>query len=220
MTRPVILGLTGSIGMGKSETARMFRRQGVPVFDADAAVHRLLAKGGRAVEPVAKAFPGVERDGAIDRKALGAKVFGNPPALRKLEQILHPLVRQTEQDFIRRACRRGARLVVLDIPLLYETGGEGRCDYVAVVSAPDFVQRYRVLARPGMTEERFARVLEQQMPDREKRKRADFVIQTGNGKGFALSQVKSIIKKITKPKRKSLRYRNERNRLRYGNHRA
>lgn len=201
MTGPVILGLTGSIGMGKSETARMFRREGVPVFDADAAVHRLMARGGAAVEAVARAFPGVERDGAIDRKALGAEVFNNAPALRKLEAILHPLVRKAEQTFIKRARMRRKPLVVLDIPLLLETGGETRCDYVAVVSAPALVQRYRVLSRPGMTEERLDQVLAQQMPDREKRRRAHFIIPTGNGKGFALRRVRQIIHIILNSKR-------------------
>ena len=200
MRWPVILGLTGSIGMGKSETARMFRRLGVPVFDADAAVHDLMKKGGAAVEPVAGAFPGVERDGAIDRKALGARVFNDKLALRKLESILHPLVRQAEQAFIKRARMARKSLVVLDIPLLFETGGEDRCDYVAVVSAPPFVQRYRVLARPGMTDERLAQIRAQQMADRDKRIRADFVIPTGNGKGFALAQVKNIIKTVTESK--------------------
>lgn len=209
MTGPVVLCLTGSIGMGKSETACMFRRLRVPVFDADAAVHRLLAKGGKAVNAVAKAFPGVENNGAIDRKALGAKVFDNPLALRKLESILHPLVREAEREFIRRARRRRAKLVVLDIPLLFETGGEERCDYVAVVSAPSFVQRYRVLRRPGMTEERFARVLDQQMPDGEKCRRADFVIRTGIGKAFALLQVKRIIRIISRKKQYLLRRRNK-----------
>lgn len=204
MKIPAILGLTGSIGMGKSETARMFRREGVPVFDADAAVHRLMARGGGAVTPVSAAFPGVERDGAIDRKALGAQVFDNPEALRRLEAILHPRVRQEEQRFIRQARIRRARLVVLDIPLLYEIGGEGRCDYVAVVSAPAFVQRQRVLRRPGMTEDRLAQVLAQQVPDRDKRGMADFVIPTGNGKAFSLRAVRRIIAFITKPKQ--LRY--------------
>lgn len=202
MTGPIILGLTGSIGMGKSETARMFRSEGVPVFDADAAVHALMAKGGAAVESVANAFPGVARDGAIDRKALGAQVFNNAPALRKLESILHPQVRKAEQAFIKRARMRRKPLVVLDIPLLLETGGETRCDYVAVVSAPEMVQRYRVLARPGMTEDRLAQVLAQQIPDREKRRRADFIIPTGNGKGFARQRVRQIIHTILKSKRK------------------
>jgi dephospho-CoA kinase len=197
MRGPVILGLTGSIGMGKSETARMFRRLGVPVFDADAAVHKLMNKGGAAVDAVSQAFPGVEKDGAIDRKALGGRVFNDKPALKQLEAILHPLVRKSEQAFIKRARMERKPLVVLDIPLLFETGGEGRCDYVAVVSAPPFVQRYRVLARPGMTDERLAQIRAQQMADREKRERADFVIPTGNGKGFALARVKDIIKSIT-----------------------
>ena len=192
-----ILGLTGSIGMGKSETARMFRRLGVPVFDADATVHRLFAKGGRATPLIEKAFPGVVKDGRVDRQALGKVVFDNIEALRRLEAIIHPLVRESEQRFLRRAVRHRNHLVVLDIPLLFETNGQSRCDQVAVVSAPAHVQRHRVLQRPGMTPERLSAVLAQQMPDREKRRRADFVIHSGLGKAYAFEQVRRIVKILT-----------------------
>jgi len=177
-----ILGLTGSIGMGKSTAAAMFRHDGIAVHDADAAVHDLLRRGGAAVPAVAKAFPEAVRDGAVDRKALGALVFGKPEALRRLEAILHPLVRRRMRRFLQQAGRRGDRLVVLDIPLLLETGGERFCDAVAVVSAPRLLQRQRVLARPGMTREKFAAILAAQMPDREKRRRADQVVPTGLGR--------------------------------------
>ncbi len=199
MKRMKILGLTGSIGMGKSETSRMFRRLGVPVFDADAAVHRLFAKGGRAVPLIEQAFSGVVQDGRVDRQALGKVVFNNNEALRRLEAIVHPLVREAEQRFLKRAIRHRKPLVVLDIPLLFETGGQARCDQVAVVSAPAHVQRYRVLQRPGMTPERLSAVLAQQMPDREKRRRADFVIQSGLGKAYAFEQVRRIVKLLTTP---------------------
>lgn len=177
-----ILGLTGSIGMGKSTAAAMFRRDGIAVHDADAAVHDLMRRGGAAVPAVAKAFPEALRDGAVDRKVLGALVFGKPEALRRLEAILHPLVRRRMRRFLQQAGRRGDKLVVLDIPLLFETGGERFCDAVAVVSAPRLIQRQRVLARPGMTPEKFAAILAAQMPDREKRRRADWVVPTGLGR--------------------------------------
>lgn len=177
----IVLGLTGSIGMGKSTAARQLRRLGYPVHDADAVVHDLLERGGAAVPAIASAFPGVVRDGAVDRRVLGATVFSDPAALRRLESIVHPLVRQAERRFLAQARRRRRRLVVLDIPLLFETGGEGRCDAVAVVSAPPFLQARRVLARPGMTPDRLAAIRRTQMPDRDKRRRADVVIPTGRG---------------------------------------
>lgn len=191
--RTVTLGLTGSIGMGKSEAARMFRRLGVPVFDSDATVHRLLGPGGAAVAAVEAAFPGVVKDGAVDRKALGAAVFGKPDDLRRLEAILHPMVRAARATFMRRAQARRDRLVVFDVPLLFETGGERDCDAVMVVSAPAFVQRARVLARPGMTPEKFAAILDQQVPDAEKRRRADFVAPTGMGKRVTLNAIRQAI---------------------------
>jgi dephospho-CoA kinase len=194
-----VLGLTGSIGMGKSTAAAMLRRLGVPVHDADAAVHRLLAPGGKAVPAVLEAFPGVERGDAegrtgIDRKALGKIVFGDPAALKRLEAVLHPLVRAEARAFLRRQARRRARLVVLDIPLLFETGGERLCDAVLVVTAPARVQAQRVLARPGMTPETFAAITAKQMPDAEKRRRADFLVPTGLGKAATLRRLRRILR--------------------------
>lgn len=186
-----VLGLTGSIGMGKSATAAMFRARGVPVHDADATVHRLYA--GPGVAAVEAVFPGVTVKGVIDRARLGRQVFGNAEAMRTLETIVHPLVHAAEQDFLAAARARGANLAVLDIPLLYETGGERRCRAVAVVSAPARIQRERVMARPGMDEERFAVILARQVPDVEKRRRAHFIIDSSRGLDFAQSQVDAII---------------------------
>jgi dephospho-CoA kinase len=177
----VIVGLTGSIGMGKSTAAKMLRQMGVPVYDADAAVHELQRPGGEALAPIEAAFPGVVKDGVLDRQALGARVFGNKEALRRLEAIVHPLVGGKQRAFLKRASQRGVRLVVLDIPLLFEGRGERRVDAVMVVTAPAFLQRRRVLARPGMTEEKFAGILRQQVPDHVKRARATVVIPTGLG---------------------------------------
>jgi dephospho-CoA kinase len=209
-----IIGLTGSIGMGKSTAAAMFRRLGIPVHDADAAVHRLLGKGGRGVGPVGAAFPGVVRDGAVDRAALGRRVFNDPAALRRLEAILHPLVRAATARFIARARSRRQDLVVLDIPLLFETGGEERCDAVVVVSAPAFVQRARVLARPGMTEARLAQILAQQTPDEEKRARADFVVETGLGKRYTLCRIAETVSILRSHAGNRRRHRNHRARSR------
>jgi dephospho-CoA kinase len=190
-----ILGLTGSIGMGKSTAAAMFRRLGVPVHDADAAVHRLMAPGGAAVGPVLAAFPeAAGKDGGIDRRALGAVVFKDTAALHRLERILHPLVGADERRFLARAARRRAPLVVLDVPLLYETGGERRCDAVLVVTAPPFLQRARVMARPGMTEERLATILAKQTSDTAKRARAAFVVPTGFGRLYPLRRITGIVK--------------------------
>ncbi|MBL8710977.1 MAG: dephospho-CoA kinase [Rhodospirillaceae bacterium] len=191
-----ILGLTGSIGMGKSTAAAMLTRLGLPVHDADAAVHRLLGPGGRAVAAVAAAFPGTRTGNAIDRKALGALVFGKPLEMRRLEAILHPLVRQAEADFLRRCRARRERLVVLDIPLLFETGGETRCDVVLVVSAPQFLQEQRVLIRPNMTRARFQQILAQQMPDAEKRRRADVVVPTGLGRRATLVALRRAVRRL------------------------
>lgn len=188
-----ILGLTGSIGMGKTTAAAMVRRLGVPVHDADATVHRLLAKGGAAVAAIAAAFPGVVENGAVNRQELGRRVFGQPAELRRLEAILHPLVRRAESEFLRRHRRRRTRLVVLDIPLLFETGGQHRCDAVAVVTAPAFLQQQRVMRRPGMTRAKLAAILAQQMPDQEKRRRADFVLPTGTGKLPVLRRLRRIV---------------------------
>jgi dephospho-CoA kinase len=188
-----ILGLTGSIGMGKSETSKMFRRLGVPVFDADAAVHELLKKGGRAVRRVEDTFPGVTRDGAVDRPALGAKVFGKRDELRKLEAILHPMVGQMQRAFLAGAQARRLPLVVLDIPLLFEGRGEERCDATAVASAPSYLQRQRVLARMNMTVEKFENIRCQQMPDTVKRQRADFILPTSLGRRYTLRHVEKLI---------------------------
>lgn len=195
-----ILGLTGSIGMGKSTAAAMLRRLGYPVHDADATVHRLLGRGGKAVAAVEAAFPGVTHAGAVSRPELGKRVFGDAAALRRLEAILHPLVRAEELDFLRRHARRRTTLVVLDIPLLLETGGDSRCDRVAVVSCPAFLQAQRVLARPGQSRQRLAAIRAQQMPDGQKRRRADFVIASGVGKAPALRALrKAVTLLLTQP---------------------
>ncbi|MDJ0895824.1 MAG: dephospho-CoA kinase [Alphaproteobacteria bacterium] len=174
-----VIGLTGSIGMGKSRAARLLRSMGVPVHDADATVHRAMGPCGQAVSAIEAAFPGIARGGAVDRAALGALVFADVDRLRRLEAILHPIVREAEHRFLRRQRLQRRRLVVLDIPLLFETRAERRCDAVIVVSAPAFLQAQRVLSRPGMTPERLAAIRAQQMPDVEKRRRADVVIRTG-----------------------------------------
>ena len=189
----ILVGLTGSIGMGKSETARMFRALGVPVYDADAAVHRLYDKGGSAGAPIEAAFPGVTSDGAVDRQELGRRVLGDPDALKRLESIIHPLVGAEQKTFLHQAEEEGAKMVVLDIPLLYETGGEKRVDAVVVVSAPYEVQRQRVLERPGMNEEKLAAILAKQLPDADKRARADFIIETDKGLDHAREQVRKVI---------------------------
>ncbi|NIA71713.1 dephospho-CoA kinase [Pelagibius litoralis] len=189
----LVIGLTGSIGMGKSTAVAMLRRLGLPVHDADAAVHRLMAKGGAAVAAVEAAFPGVVVEGAVDRARLASKVLGDPAALSRLEAILHPLARASARAFLAQQARLQRPLAVLDIPLLFETGGEKICDAVIVVSAPAATQRARVMARPGMTEERFQAILAQQMPDAEKRRRADFVVQSGLNKAHALQQLRSIV---------------------------
>ncbi len=191
-----VLGLTGGIGMGKSTAAAAFRRLRVPVFDADVAVHALQGKGGRAVAPIEAAFPGTTRDAAVDREALRARVLGNPAALTRLERIVHPLVRAAERAFLAAARRRGARLAVLDIPLLLETGGQARVDAVVVVSAPAAIQRARVLRRRGMTAERLAALLARQMPDAEKRRRADHVVRTGLAKHAAQRHIRRIVREM------------------------
>lgn len=191
-----VLGLTGSIGMGKSTAANMLRRMGLPLHDADAAVHRLFAVGGAAVPAIEAAFPDSVVAGAVDRRRLGAAVFGDPTALRRLEAIVHPLVRAEALAFLRRHRRARRPLVVLDIPLLYETGGDRLCDAVALVTAPSFLQEQRVLRRPGMTAERLATVRAQQMPDREKRRRADFLVLTGRGKGDTFRQLRRIVRRL------------------------
>lgn len=189
----IILGLTGSIGMGKSATAGLFRDGGVPVYDADAAVHALYAEGGAAVAPIEEAFPGVAEKGAIDRQKLRARVLDDAAAMKRLEGIVHPLAGEAQLDFRRRAKEQGAPFAVLDIPLLFETGGNRHCTYTLVVTAPAEVQRARVLARPGMTEEAFEAILARQMPDADKRARADFILSTAHGFDFARDQVRAII---------------------------
>lgn len=197
-----IIGLTGGIAMGKSTVAKQFQACGVPVYDADAAVHRLLGAGGGAVAPVAEKF-GKEmiRAGGIDRRKLGRKVFEDPAALRALEAILHPRVKSEEINFIKRHRRRRSRLAVLEIPLLFETGGERRCKKVAVVTASPAAQRQRVLARPGMTEQKFSAIRARQMPDVEKRARADYLIYTGLGKAHSMRMVKTLVRRLGRKSR-------------------
>jgi len=190
-----ILGLTGSIGMGKSTTAGFFREAGVPVHDSDAVVHRLYQ--GEAVAPVEAAFPGVTVDGGIDRVKLAAKLVGDPDAIRRLESIVHPLVRAVSDRFVDAQRARGARIIVLDIPLLFETGGEARVDAVVVVSAPPDVQRARVLSRAGMTAERLDALLARQMSDAEKRARAHFVVDSSRSFDSARAQVHGILRAVS-----------------------
>lgn len=190
----LVLGLTGSIGMGKTTTARFFADEGVPVLDADAVVHQLY--DGEAVAAIEKAFPGTSRDGRIDREELSRRVVGNPEALKQLEAIVHPLVRAAQARFLADAERSGAPVAVLDVPLLFETGGERRVDAVVVVSAPADVQRARTLDRAGMTAEKFEALLQKQMPDDEKRRRADFVVDTSQSFDSARAQVRAILASV------------------------
>jgi len=192
----IVLGLTGSIGMGKSTTARMFAEAGVPVHDSDEAVHRLYA--GKAAPLIEAAFPGVIVDGVVDRARLAVQVLGRPEALGKLEAIVHPLVRADADAFLATHRAAGEPLAVLDIPLLFETGGRDRVDKVVVVSAAPDIQRERVLARPGMTPEKFEAILARQMPDAEKRRLADFVIDTGRGFDSARAAVTAIAADLSK----------------------
>ena len=189
----IIIGLTGSIGMGKSTTAAMFAAEGAPVYDADAEVARLYAAGGAAVAPLEAAFPGVAKDGAIDRAALRERVLGDPATLKRLEAIVHPLLGAGRADFFRRAHETGEQIAVLDIPLLFETGGERNVNAVVVVSAPEDIQRQRVLAREGMTADQLDVILAKQLHDTEKRARAHYVIDTGNGLDAARDQVRAVL---------------------------
>ena len=191
-----ILGLTGSIGMGKSATAEMIAEESVPVYDADAAVHRLYE--GEATPAIEAAFPGTTANGKVDRDKLGKRVLGDKAAIQKLEQIVHPLVRAGEERFLADAARNGTPVAVLDIPLLYETGGDKRCDAVVVVSAPAEVQRARVFERAGMNEDKLAAILAKQMPDAEKRARADFIVDTSRGFDHARAQVREILAQVAK----------------------
>ncbi|MEK4032879.1 dephospho-CoA kinase [Methylocystis sp. IM3] len=186
------IGLTGSIGMGKSTTADMFREAGAPVLDSDRIVHELYR--GAAAAPIEAAFPGVVVDGAVDRGRLAEKVLGDPAALERLEGIVHPLVWAARDAFLKEQEEKGARVVVYDVPLLFETGAEKSVDVVVVVSAPEDVQKARVLARPGMTEEKFAAILGKQVPDSQKRARADFVVRTDQGLDAARAQVQEILR--------------------------
>lgn len=188
------LGLTGSIGMGKSATAAMFRAEGIPVHDSDAAVHRLYQ--GEAAPLIEAAFPGTTKDGVVDRTALANYVLNNDAAMKKLEAIVHPLVQQTTLDFLTSCEKSGHRLAVLDVPLLFEVGRDKNCDAVCVVSADPLVQKERVLARPGMTEEKFHAILARQMPDSEKRHRAHFIIDTGRGFEPARRAVRDVIRTL------------------------
>ena len=190
-----VIGLTGSIAMGKTTTARLFAEEGVPVHDADAAVHKFYA--GEAARLIEAEFPGATKDGKVDRAVLGQRVLGDAPALQRLEAIVHPLVREAEKQFLKEAAANGARVVVLDIPLLFETGGESRVDATVVVSAPHEMQRARVLER-GVSLERLEALLARQMPDAEKRRRADFVVDSGQGIEHARAQVQQILAAVAK----------------------
>lgn len=193
----IVIGLTGSIGMGKSTTAKMFADAGVPVNDADAVVHDLYR--GEAVEPLGKAFPGVIREGMVDRAELSRHLAAEPEKLKLLESIVHPMVRRRETEFLARHLAAGSKLVILDIPLLFETGGRDRVDVIVVVTCDPQIQRQRVLARPGMSEQKLAMILSRQTPDAEKRKRADFVIDTGLGLDAARNRVDEIIAALKQP---------------------
>jgi len=195
----IVLGLTGSIGMGKSTTAELFRQAGTAVYDADAAVAALYARGGAAVAPVEEAFPGVVRDGAVDRQRLSAALAKDPSALARLEAVVHPLVEARRRTFLEQARADAASVAVLDVPLLWEVGAHDQVDAVVVVTAPEDVQRARVLARPGMTDEKLRLILARQIPDAEKRDRADFVIDTSRGLEEARAQVETVLNAVRAP---------------------
>jgi dephospho-CoA kinase len=197
----VVIGLTGSIGMGKSTAARFFAELGVPVLDADAVVHKLYE--GEAVPAVEAAFPGTSTDGKVDRAKLGQQVIGDAAALKRLEALVHPLYRQAEQRFLRQAEADGAKVALLDVPLLFETGGDKRVDAVVVVSAPAQMQRERLAGRPGMSADKLDALLAKQMPDAEKRARADFVVDTSQDFDFTRAQIREILDKVaTLPRRR------------------
>jgi dephospho-CoA kinase len=193
MPRPFVIGLTGSIGMGKSETAKLFAAEGVPVHDADAAIARLYGQGGAAVAPLAREFPEGVKNGAVDRAALSALMVNDPAALKKLEALVHPLVAAGRDEFLRGT---DAPIVLLDVPLLFETGAHADMDAIVVVSAPEAVQRQRVLFRPGMTEEKFQMLKARQMPDAQKRQQAHYVVMADKGLDHARRQVKMILADI------------------------
>ncbi|MBS0277025.1 MAG: dephospho-CoA kinase [Proteobacteria bacterium] len=196
MARPLLIGLTGSIGMGKSETAKMFARLGIPVNDSDVNVHAVYEPGGAAVPEIEKAFPGTVRDGRVDRALLSKALAADPSGFKRLETIVHPLVAKVQQAFLARVTADGADMVVLDVPLLFETGGHARMDAVVVVSAPSHIQRARVLERPGMTEDKLDQILSRQMPDEEKRAKAHYVVVTDKGLDHAFEQVQMIVKDL------------------------
>jgi dephospho-CoA kinase len=208
----MVVGLTGSIGMGKSTAARFLRGLGVPVYDADAAVHRLYAPGGAAVEPVRAAFPSAVRDGGVDRAALSRILAADPAALARLEAIVHPLARREQERFLNAMALRRANIAVLEIPLLFETGGERRCDAVLVVSAPAFLQRQRVLSRPGMDAAKLDLILKRQMPDAEKRRRADFVIPSNRSMRSMLIALTRALAELSRARPGKHRSRHARNR--------
>ena len=191
-----VIGLTGSIGMGKSTAAAMLRRRGLPIFDADATVHQLMGVGGSAVAAVEEAFPGVVENGAVNRPELGKRVFGDSAKLKQLERILHPRVGEAERAFLADVARRRLPMAVRDVPLLFETGGEKRCDATVVVSAPAHIQAARVLARPGMTMERLEQIRSKQMPDAQKRRRADYVVPTGLGKRVTWEALGAVLRDL------------------------
>ena len=197
-SKPFVIGLTGSIAMGKSETARLFADEGVVVHDADAVIHKLYGKGGAATAKIAQAFPDTVKDGVVDRTALSARVTGDAAALKRLEALVHPLVAAERDAFLAGAAARGTRIVLLDIPLLFETGAETGMDALVVASAPAAVQRERALARPGMTAEKFDRLLARQVPDVDKRAKAHFVVVTDKGLDHARDQVRMILSEIEK----------------------
>jgi dephospho-CoA kinase len=196
----LLIGLTGSLGMGKSTTAKFFAEAGVPVHDADAYVHQLYE--GEAVPAIEASFPGTTSGGKVDRQKLGARVFGDRDALQRLEAIVHPLVRAGTARFVTDAERRGAAMAVVDIPLLFETGAADQFDAIVVVTAPPEIQRARALERPGMTPDKLDSILAKQMPDAEKRRRADFIVDTGHGMAAARAQVAAILQALSKMPRR------------------
>ena len=206
--RPLHIGLTGSIGMGKSETAKMFARLGVPVYDADAAVHRLYDVGGAAVPLIEAAFPGTTKDGRVDRAELGKRVTNNHEETERLQRIVYPLMAGERKQFVDGATEKGEELILFDIPRLFETGGEANMDAVVVVSAPSHIQRERVLARPGMTEELFNYLHARQTPDEEKRAKAHFIVVTDKGLEHAFEQVKMIVEEL-RARRRAGKYRQD-----------
>jgi len=193
----IVLGVTGSIAMGKSTVSTMLSRMNNPMHDADKTVHDLMKVNGKAYYEIAKRFPRAIETNSVDRTRLGQEVFGNPEKLKELENILHPLVREARDNFIRQQYRYRSRLAILDVPLLYETGGDKHCHKVLVVSAPYFIQRQRVLARQGMTQTKFHDILKRQLPDYEKRKRADFIVPTGLGKAYTYKALKRLMRSLS-----------------------